>query len=397
VALNIIIAGGGIGGLTAALCLNHFGHRVTVLEQAEHLGDVGAGIQIRPNAMKVFDKLGLTSVILAKGFEPEALEMRLGRSGGNIFKVPLTAETLNRWGAPYVHIHRADLVDILSAALEQAAPGSIQLSQKVTGYNQTETDITARLVHGKSLTGDILIGSDGIHSAVRAQMLGPDQATFTGCVAWRATVTMDKLGELAPPATACVWVGPGRHAVTYQLRGGQLANLVAVVERSNWTSESWTQHGTCEAALEDFAGWHPIIRNMIKTADQHFQWALYDRAPLPKWTDGRAALVGDACHPMLPFAAQGAVMAIEDAWVLADQLSRAEGHPAAALQTYFKTRIKRTSKVQADARKNMKIFHKPAGIGQLATYSPMWIAGRFVPAIIRANRDKLYAHDVTAA
>lgn len=396
-ALNTLIAGGGIGGLTAALCLNHFGHKVHVFEQSGEIGEVGAGIQISPNGMKVYDKLGLSDALLARGFQPEALEMRMGQSGKPIFNIPLDAAALKRWGAPYLHIHRADLIDILKTALDAAAPGRIETGKAVSGYVQDATGVTVKLKNGSPHTGDVLIGCDGIHSTIRRQMHGPDGARFTGCVAWRATVPIDRLGDLAPPPTASVWVGPGRHAVTYRLRSGQLANLVAVVERDDWTSESWSERGTRHAAAADFEGWHPIITNLIDQAEDHFLWALYDRPALPRWSDGRVALLGDACHPMLPFAAQGAVMAIEDSWVLARLLSKYSDDPARALKSYFARRIRRATTVQKQGWANMRTFHRRSPLMQMATYTPMHMVGRFAPGLIRANRDRLYGYDVTAS
>lgn len=396
VALNCLIAGGGIGGLTTALCLHHFGHKVSMFEQSDEISEVGAGLQISPNGMKVFEKLGLADALLQKGFQPEALEMRQGQTGHTIFTIPLDHAALKRWGAPYLHIHRADLVEVLKTALIKRAPDSLHIGKTVSGYSQAGNSVTVSLKNGSPCTGDVLVGCDGIHSTIRRQMLGPGSARFTGCVAWRATVPIDRLGDLAPPPTASVWVGPGRHAVTYRLRAGELANLVAVVERDDWTSESWSERGTRKAALADFEGWHPIITNLINQAEDHFLWALYDRPALPRWSDGRVALLGDACHPMLPFAAQGAVMAIEDSWVLAQALSKAPDTPSQALKSYFSQRIHRATSVQKQGWANMRTFHRRSPLMQIATYAPMQMVGRFAPGLIRANRDKLYGYDVTA-
>lgn len=394
--MKAIIAGGGIGGMTAALAFRHFGWDVEVHERAPELGEVGAGIQISPNGMKVLRKLGLADRVAENAFEPEALEMRMGRSGRPIFRVPVGDAAVARWGAPYLHVHRADLVDALAAELEDRAPGSVHLSSAVTGYEQSADGITAQTDGGASAKGDVLIGADGIHSAIRTQMLGPEAPVFTGNVAWRAVVPIEKLGDLAPSPTACIWPGPGRHAVTYRLRRGTLANLVGVVERNDWQGESWTEQGTREEALADFAGWHPIVTNLIEKADAHFRWALFDRAPLEQWSDGRAALMGDAAHPTLPFMAQGAVMAIEDAFVLARECADSSRDIPSALERVYASRIKRTSGVQLGSRANAATFHKRTAMSQLATYGPMWLAGRVAPDIVRARQDWLYAEDVTA-
>ena len=394
--MKAIIAGGGIGGLTAALAFRHFGWEVEVHERAPELGEVGAGIQISPNGMKVLRALGLADCVAENAFEPEALEMRMGRSGRRIFRVPVGDAAVARWGAPYLHVHRADLVEALATELEARAPGCVHLSSAVTGYEHSANGIVALTNAGASPEGDVLIGADGIHSAVRTQMLGPEAPVFTGNVAWRAVVPIERLGDLAPPPAACIWPGPGRHAVTYRLRRGTLANLVGVVERDDWRGESWTEQGTREEALADFAGWHPIVINLIEKADAHFRWALFDRAPLTQWSDGRATLMGDAAHPTLPFMAQGAVMAIEDAFVLARACADSPTDIPSVLERVYASRIKRTSGVQLGSRANAATFHKPTTAAQLATYGPMWLAGRIAPDIVRARQDWLYAEDVTA-
>ncbi|CAN0106005.1 unnamed protein product, partial [Chrysoparadoxa australica] len=312
--MKIIISGGGIGGLTTALCCLHHGHEVTVLEAAPELSEVGAGIQLPPNAMKVFAALGLEDLITERAFRPEAFEARMGVSGRFLFSIPLTGKTKTRWGAPYLHIHRGDYIAALERALKEKNKRVIKLGHKVTSYNQSADKVHVKLADGTEVEGDILIGADGIHSIIRTHMLGPESPTYTGNIAWRTVVPIDKRGDAAPRPAASVWMGRGRHCATYRLRGGELANLVAVIEKDEWTSESWTEQGSREEALKDFAGWHPTITRIIEQSDALFRWALFDRTPLKTWTDGRVVLLGDAAHPMLPFMAQGAAMAVEDAW-----------------------------------------------------------------------------------
>ena len=391
---KVIIVGGGIGGLTAALAFHAFGWKVDVLERAAELSEVGAGIQISPNGMKVFRALGVEDRIARDAFQPESLEMRFGRSGKQIFEIEARQAIVERWGAPYLHLHRADLIDALSELLRTRQPHAVRLNVVCTGYENRGAKVVAHLQSGEAIEGDLLVAADGLHSNIRTQMLGPDQPDFTGNTAWRAVVPMERLGDLAPPPTACVWVGKRRHAVTYRLRGGTLANFVGIVESDAWTSESWTEQGTKEEVLADFAGCHPVINNLIEQADAHFKWALFDRKPLAKWVDGRAVLLGDACHPTLPFQAQGAVMAIEDAYLLAKLASDEANDMSSALQTYFESRQPRTAKVQAASRRNAKLFHKPTPLSRLMTYGPMWLAGRLAPAIIRSRQDPFYAYDV---
>lgn len=394
--MKILIAGGGIGGVTAALALVRHGFDVEVLEQASSLGEVGAGIQISPNGARVLRALDLLAQVEQIAFKPERIEMRFGRSGRTVFTIPLAAEAVRRWGAPYLHVHRADLLEVLAAELRLKASAAIRTGARVEGYAANERGVEVRLSGGERMTADVLIGADGIKSAIRTQMLGEEAPRFTGCVAWRAVVPIDRLGSDAPPPAACVWVGEGKHAVTYRLRRGELANFVGVVERDDWRKEGWTEKGARDDALRDFAGWHPVVTRLIESAPELFRWALFDRDPLDRWTAGRVALLGDACHPMLPFMAQGAVMAMEDAWVMAANL-KALPDPLTALASYEHARKSRAAKVQRAARANAGIFHRRTLLGKLGTYGPMWLGARLAPGAVHARQDWLYGEDVTRA
>ena len=389
--MKILIAGGGIGGLTAALCCLHHGHEVQVFERASALQNVGAGIQLSPNAMKVFRVLGLEDNLKAKSFKPEALQARMGRSGQEVFNIPLTD---HNWDAPYLHIHRAALMEILVTELTAKAPDALMMGTGVASYENHRAGIMLNLSDGTSQEGDIVIAADGIRSVLRAQMLGEGNARFTGNVAWRAVVPVDRLGELVPDPTACVWMGPKRHAVTYHLGEG-LINFVGVVEREDWQQESWTEQGEIADLKIDFAGWHPVITNIIAQCDPQalYKWALYDRPPLRDWTDGRAVLLGDAAHSMLPFMAQGAAMAIEDGWAISAALSGHDNHHD-ALRAYQLQRLPRTIRAQVASRKNMTLYHKSNPLSQVMTYGPMWLGGKFAPGFVRSRFDWLYGYDV---
>lgn len=393
--MKILISGAGIGGLTTALCALHFGHEPHVFERAQSLEEVGAGIQLPPNAMKVLDALGLTQKLRAVAFEPYAIQTRMGRSGREIFTVPLGDITTARWGAPYLHIHRADYIRVLSEALTERAPGALHLGQAVTRYAQESGYVTVELQDGGTASGDVLVGADGIQSTIAQHMLGSRPPCFTGNYAWRAVVPTDALGELAPPPTSCAWFGAGAHAVTYRLRGGALTNFVGVVESQNWTEEGWSVRGDKADLRRDFAGWHPVIAAIINAApeDALYRWALYDRASLPRWTDGRVALLGDAAHPMLPFWAQGAAMAVEDGWALCASLINAD--VARALSGYAAMRQPRTALMQKRSRDNMRTFHHRSALSKAIHYGPMWIAGKLFPSVIRSRFDSVYGFDIT--
>lgn len=385
---EVLIVGAGIGGLALAHALLRRGMSVRLLERAPVLKPIGAGIQIPPNAMQVLRALELDGTIKARAFQPQAIEARMGKSGRRVFDIPLAHAAENRWGAPYLHIHRADYI---AALVEDLPDGVFELNARVISYENQAGGVSVSLADGRQVRCQYLVGADGIRSTIREQMLGPDAPHFTGNMAWRAVVRTEALGGLVPNPTACAWFGAGRHAVTYRLgKTGQKVNFVGVVEQADWQDEGWSLPGRKEDALKDFEGWHPVIRNVIENADELYRWALFDRSPLARWVDGRAVLMGDAAHPMLPFLAQGAAMAVEDAWVLAETLS--DGRD---LNDYQRKRLPRTSKVQAASRANMGLFHKSSLASQLMTYGPMWMAGKVDPNIVHRRMDWLYGHDVT--
>ncbi|GAA0484362.1 FAD-dependent monooxygenase [Parasphingorhabdus litoris] len=394
--MKAVIVGGGIGGLNAALCFNHFGWDVEILEQASQLEEVGAGIQISPNGMQVLRALEIDKPIASTSFIPRATQFRMGQSGRVIMTQDMGERLEKKWGAPYLHVHRADLVSVMADMLDARCPGSVRLGTTVTGYGQDDQKAWAKLDDNTTVEGDIIVGADGIKSIIRTQMLGPENPRFTGNVAWRAVVPVAKLDRNMPLPVASVWLGDGKHAVTYLLRGGALANLVGVVERDDWHQESWTEQGTREQAMADFADWHPTITTLLEQADQHYRWALFDRDPLDQWVDGRAVLVGDAAHPMLPFMAQGAVQAMEDGYVLARNLTEHDNHET-ALHQFFNARRDRTATVQKAARRNMEIFHQRTASGKLSTYGSMWLADKMPgQEAFDAQMAWLYGHDVTA-
>ncbi len=393
--MKILISGGGIGGLSAALCLAKFGHDIVVLEQAAAFKEVGAGLQVSPNAMKVLRALGLEDESRAAGFEPERIEMRYGKSGQTIFTIPLKGYAESRWGTPFLQFHRADLLGVLADAAMAHPNIYLEMSARVAGYKQADDHVRVRLADGSEFKGDVLVGADGIHSAVRDQMLGKDQPQFTGCVAWRGTVPLEKLSANPPPPTACAWVGQGKHAVTYRLGGERLVNFVGVVEQKEFQDESWSAKGSQDQIRRDFAGWHPVIADIIEAGEEFFRWGLFGRPELAHWRDGRVVILGDAAHPMLPFLAQGAVMAIEDGWVLAKCLSEEGSSVASRLKAYELARKSRCTKVQAGARRNKTIFHLENPLLRTGVYGPMKIGSMFAPGIVHSRMDWIYHHDVT--
>jgi salicylate hydroxylase len=388
--MKVVVAGAGIGGLCAAIALSKVGFEIEVVERAAELTEVGAGLQLSPNAVKGLAGLGVADAVLAVASQPETLEMRIGKTGEKVFSIPIAKEARRRYGAPYLHVHRADLLEILRRAAVFAGV-HLRLGARVSAYVKEAHGVRVGLDTGVILPADLLVGADGIRSTVRRQMIGPSEPRFTGAVAWRITASADVAPDL-PPA-AIVWAGPGRHAVTYRIRRGELINFVGVVETEKRRSESWDEAGNPRDLVSDFGGWAAPIPDIIASAGTCHVWALCDRDALPRWSDERVTLLGDACHAMPPFQAQGAAMAIEDSIVLAKCLA-ADGVSAASLQKYENLRKPRTSKVLASARANMGVFHRSNAWSQAATYGPMKLADRLFPAIVRARQDWIYAYDV---
>ncbi len=389
-----IVAGAGLAGLTAGLALARQGVEVQILEQAAELGEVGAGIQLSPNAMKVVAALGLDRQVNAAGFEPEQAVIRHHRSGRAHLSLPLRQTCRGRYGAPYVHIHRADLHEILTG--QALAEGiEIKLGSAVLDYNDAPGVVSVRHCGGVE-EADLLIGADGLHSAVRATMLGTDKPRFTGQVAWRGTVPVNRLPPGLVPPDATVWAGPGRHFVTYLLRGGTLANFVAVEERDTWRSESWSDLGDAGELRLAFAGFHPSVTGLLEKVTTCHLWALFDRAELPIWHRERSVLIGDACHPMLPFMAQGAAMGLEDAMCLAQRVASIENLQQ-ALASFQAERKPRATALQQKSRNNAGLFHLSQGPGGSVARFKL-AAARFLPAAWAMRQfDGIYGYDPIAA
>ena len=356
---HVLIIGAGIGGLAAALALLSRGIRVSVIEQARELAEIGAGLQVSANGAHALFSLGLEPALEQVWCEPAGKEIRLWSTGETWKLFDLGAVSRKRYGAPYFMIHRGDLHRILRDAVTSAAPNAIALNARVTSFEQDESGVTALCDDGTRFRGDALIGADGVHSRIRNTLFGEMPAHFTGLMIWRGLIPMERLPERLRRPVGTNWVGPGGHVVHYPVRGGSLMNFAGTTERDDWRVESWTERGTTEEALNDFRGWNDDIATMIRHIETPYKWALLGREPLERWTVGRVTLLGDAAHPTLPMMAQGANMAIEDAVVLARCLD-AQGDVPAALRTYENARRERTARLVRAANDNASRFHNPA-------------------------------------
>jgi salicylate hydroxylase len=345
-----LIIGGGIAGLATALCLRHFGIECQVFEH----GEVGAGIQMTPNAVKALRALGLEPALDEVGFRPAAIVARDLLSGRRLFEIPLGQAAERLYGAPYYLVHRADLISLLAKALTEQP---ITLRTRCCALEQTSRGVRAFLEGGRSIEGETLIGCDGINSAIRESMYGIQPASFTGNMCWRATVPVGDSVPKDAGGEATLWMGPSSHVVTYPIRRGQLMNIVAVHESPVWTEQTWSLEGDAEELRRKFTRVHDDLKAHLGAVEQCFKWGLFDRDPLPRWSSGRVTILGDAAHPMLPFLAQGAAMAIEDAYVLARQIAVNGRDVTAALANYEAARLPRTARVQQAARAQGHINH----------------------------------------
>lgn len=358
---SALIAGAGLGGLTAALCLRRLGWQVNVIERAPAVGEVGAGIQISPNAVKVLRALGLEAGLRAISVEPGHFHGMDWKSGRSLYRTPIVPGFAERFGAPYLHVHRADLHALLANALP---PGVLETGIAATGAHTHDDRAILETRHGPR-EAEVVIGADGINSAVRSALFGPESPRFTGNVAFRFTVDPARLTRRLP-RDAINLMGPAGHVVIYYLRGGNLLNVVAVHESDAWEEESWSVPATRDEVAAAFAGWSPLVHELIAASEARFKWSLNDRDPMPRWHEGRVALLGDAAHPMLPFLAQGAAMAIEDGMVLANCL-RAAGstNVETGLAHYAALRQPRTARVQLAARARAGTMHLRSPLARL--------------------------------
>ena len=387
---RILIAGAGIGGLTAALALLRDGHHVHLYEQATELREVGAGVQLSANGTRILIDLGLRPAMQQIVCEPAGKEIRLWNTGQTWPLFDLGETSVARYGAPYWMVHRGDFHAALHDAVLRAAPDAIRTGAAVVGFEQTDSEISLRLASGEHVQGDALIGADGVHSAIRQHMFGASRAQFTGIMAWRGLIPMRRLPAHLRRLVGTNWNGRGGHVVTYPLRRGEILNFVGALERDDWLVESWTEAGTIEECASDFSGWHPDILTMIHAIDTPFKWALLGREPLSRFSIGRATLLGDAAHPTLPFLAQGANMALEDGVILARCLAGCADIPT-ALQHYEAARVARTGAIVRGSNDNATRFHNPA-LTQAATASA-YIDREWTPEKVRERYDWLYDYD----
>ncbi len=376
---SVVIVGGGIGGLFTANALIAHGLKVSVYEQAPALGEVGAGVFITPNSVRQLQRVGLGPAVEKWGARVGAGSQYFRHDGAPIAPVQVTDSS--GWNATF-GMHRADLVEMLAKALPT---GIVHPGKRGTGFEQTGDVARVIFADGTSVEADIVIAADGIHSELRHHVVPPSKPVFHGSVAYRGVLPHALVPDW-PTDAWLMWLGKGKHFLSFPVRAGQLINYVGFVPADEEMKESWSAPGDPDALRREFAGWDPRIERLLSEVRKTFRWALYDREPLPVWTKGRLTLLGDAAHPMLPHLGQGANQSIEDGMALATILAGASsGTAPAALLAYERLRRERVATVQRGAREN--------GMRYDSSYSDLGVRDAEITAHA-AFRKKLYDHDV---
>lgn len=357
---KLVIVGGGIGGLAAALALARRGHRAVVLERADEFSEIGAGIQLAPNGLHALDRLGLGGAVCVRAVHIDELRFMDGVTGAHVASMPLTGVYRHRFGNPYVVVHRGELHRLLLEACRHRSEAiDLRAGSRATGYRQDSFGATVLLAGGERVTGDAVIGADGIHSAIRRQLVGDGAPRVAGITVYRTVMPMERVPEELRRNAVTWWAGPGRHFVHYAIAGGRYLNLAPSVE--NGVTEPFAAVPVDrERVRGTFAALAPAAQRLLALGEDWKSWALVDRDPVDRWTDGRVTLLGDAAHPMLHYAAQGACQALEDAVVLGDLLDDEVETIPDRLEKYNAERRDRTARITHAARASTQLWH-PAG------------------------------------
>jgi salicylate hydroxylase len=391
---KVVVVGAGIGGLTAALALLERGIDVEVYEQSNELKEVGAGIQISSNGTRVLFALGLEAAFARVQVRPERRELRHWSTGETWNWFDLGDKNVERFGTPHLMLHRADLHDLLANAVRAKKRDAIALNKRCVTVGSQAGHADATFADDSTVRAAYVIGADGIHSTVRVCLFGPSKPIFTGCIAWRGLIPMEKLPSRLARMVGTNWLGPRGNVLHYPVRRGEIMNFVSTSEREDWKIESWATVGTNAELRNDFRDWHPDVQVMIDQIETPYKWALMIREPMPAWSKGRVTLLGDACHPTLPFLGQGGVMAIEDGYVLAACLDKYFTAPELALARYEAIRRERTAMVVRKASENKASAFAPALADKERVAEE--VAREWQQVRLRERMEWLYNYDATA-
>jgi salicylate hydroxylase len=389
--LRMAIIGAGLGGMVAAISARRMGFDVNVYEQAPAFGEIGAGIQVGPNAVKVLRALGLEEGLARFGAKPEHHVGRNWRSGRILFRSATRRACMERFGAPFYQVQRSDLHAHLRSALPES---SMHVSKRCVHVESGAGAAVLKFADGTQVEADVVVGADGIHSTVKSVLHGPGAPRFTGVICWRGQVDAAELpADLIPP-DSLNWMGPGGCVVHYYVRPGRLVNWIAHRTTDIWAEESWSVEGDKQELLGAFPGWHESLQTLFRATPRCYKWAIFDRDPLERWSMGRVTLLGDAAHPMLPFLAQGGAMAMEDGFVLAACLRRHGDDVPAALRDYESLRKDRATRVQMGSRARADMCQVASPLTTLRRDVGFLFNQLFKPGAAIQKADWIYSYDV---
>jgi salicylate hydroxylase len=391
---HVAVIGAGIGGLTAALALLKRGIDVQVYEQSDQLREIGAGIQISSNGTRVLFALGLEAALAQVQVRPERRELRHWSTGETWNWFDLGAKSIERFGTPHLMLHRADLHGLLADTVRMLKRDAVTLNKRCVSVASHADHAEASFEDGSKIKAPYVIGADGIHSRVRVCLFGPSKPIFTGCIAWRGLIPMEKLPRHLARMVGTNWLGPHGNVLHYPVRRGEIMNYVSTSARDDWQIESWSTVGTTEELRNDFRDWHADVQVMIDRIKTPYKWALMIREPMPAWSRGRVTLLGDACHPTLPFLGQGGVMSIEDGYVVAACVDKYFGEPDVALARYEEIRRERTAMVVRKASENKASAFAPNLLDKDRIAEE--VAREWQQVRLRERMEWLYNYDATA-
>lgn len=389
---KVAVIGAGIGGLTTGLALRQRGFDVDIYEQVSTLTEVGAGIQMTPNAVNVLRALGLEEEIEASSFLPEAIIGIDALSDRITFRTPLRDVCPKLYGSNYYQLHRADLQRIL----RQALPGDIvHLSKRCISVSNAGDKAIAKFHDGSEIEADVVVAADGIRSSIRKALFDESEPRYTGNVLYRMLIPIDPPDHDLVYPSSSMWLGPGGHVVTYYVQSGNVVNVACCHETEEWEEESWTLRSSREELLSAYKDWAPRLLRLLERADNIYKFGLFDRDPMSSWTVGRVCLLGDAAHPMLPFLSQGAAMALEDAYVFVRALDENRSDVPAALSAYEAARVPRTTRVLIGSRKRGKTNHLTSKFARVRRDLAQFFRARWNPHTAGLQAHWIYEHDVT--